>query len=733
MGQDISLPVVSSIPNSTTIYNKTQPTIDIMNKVLDFILKNADYRDMIALANEKECSKWIIIAENKLLELFQKIKLQPELKDGVLYLKKVDELKQNNDISGCKLLAAFFIRLFQVVGALSLSIMDTKIPDRADYLITAESKQTERKGVPFFSGTQEQKKKRFFGGELEQELIEKISPKISIFRRYLTPTGKNTYFLTSIAKSREAAFNIPGYSISIKDDKLIFVSTLGGSTIKFDLIIKESELLVDVFERNGKEYPYTESFTYSPQKDETIKVRFLDTREPIDFADFITSVRNKIAQLPASQTVKILNELGYLENSRVQQYYKKIKDIKFGSEENSGIFVKETDYKSEDPRFDFGYPIKKDNIQFNLVVSFTLLITKTVQNEEDTYTVEITKLRNDSSSKSLEFEPSFDFENEKEEELDPKLQTADKTTRKFTVKTGFDSFTKEPTNRRQTIPKYLQNMFEIIKNQALSTLDTGAIKSKQGYLNPIDDSSIKNTRLKTRELWTNLIRTPPVKSFCTARALQLLNISGLQKIIPEKIRPLIFNTSFDLVKDGSLPTPGKPITTSIGIKALQSLYDDFSSIYKGETYDPKIKTKNFSLGKIVLESFIENEELRKNIETLDGIIENSSEKVDPFESKTDRLKVSRLREQARLLFQKQFEHTVKVNKLLQKLFIFSDPITLNPSILAKGIKGVEEIAAEARNLLTEYYSQCQVEYSKGVRILTNRQVSISPNPAPSKA
>lgn len=723
MGQDISLPVTSGIPDSTTIYNKTQPTIDIMNKVLDFILKNADYRDMIALANDNECKKWIIIAENRLSELFQKIKVQPELKNGVLYLKKVDTLKNNNELLGCKLLAAFFIRLFQVVGALSLSIMDTKIPDRSDYLISDEPKRIERKGVPFFTGTQGQKKKRFFGGEIEQKDLGTISPTIHIFRRYLTSSGTNTYTLSSIPTTRQNAYNIPGYKISIEDDKLIFISTLGSSVIKFDLIVKESEFLINVFERNGKDYPYSESFTFSPQKDETIRVKFLQDREPIDFADFITNVRSKISQLPPSQTVQILNELGYLETSRIQPYYKKIKDIKFGSEENSGIFVKETNYKSEQPRFSFGYPIKKENTQLNLLVSFTLLITKIVQQGIYTYTVEITNLVNDSSSKLLQFEPSFDFDNEEEEDLDPELQTASKTTRKFTVKSGLGSFTTEPTNRRQTIPVYLQKMFEIIKKQALNTLDMGITTSKEGYLNPLDDSSIKNTRLKTRELWTNLIRSPPVKSFCTARALQLLNISGLQKNIPEKIRPLIFNTSFDLIKDGTLPKPGQPITTSVGIKALSSLYDNFDSIYKTQYIQ-----NNLSIGKLVL-SFLKEQ---KDLKSITEIIEEPGSKIEPFDSKTNRQKVDNLRKQARLLFQIQFNHTEKVNNLLRKLFVFSDPITLNPNILSKGLKGIEEIASEARGVLIDYYSNCQIEYAKGVEFLRKEPPTRSQAPMPIK-
>jgi hypothetical protein len=728
MGQGISLSL-NDIPDTTTIYNKTQPTIDIMNKVLDFILKNADYRDMIALANDKECEKWIIISENKLLKLFQKINLQPEQKNGVLYLKKIDTLKQNNDIVGCKLLAAFFIRLFQVVGALSLSVMDTKIPDRADYLVTDEPKQTERKGIPFFNPEGEKKKRySFFGGLIEEKNIGSIPTNLQIFRRYLTVASSNTYSLTTLPKQKSDAYNVPGYIISTKNNKLIFTSTIGSNAIIFELAVKESEFLIDVITRNGKDYPYSDNFTYAIQTDQSIIVTYISDKKSrdIDFVEFITELRNKIAQLPASQTVKILNDLNYLEQSNVDPYLKKIKGIKFDNEENSGIFLKEKNFKSDEPRFIFGYPIKKDNYRFDLLISFTLLIVKSIQEEIEVYTVEVSKEENNSTSEKLKFKPDFNFENI-DEDLDPKLKSSNKTTRRFTVKSGLGAFTSEPTNRVQTIPNYLQNLFNIIKNQALSVIETGVLTSKQGYINPVDDSSLKNTRLKTRELWTNLIRSPPVKSFCTARALQLLNISGLQKNIPDKIRPLIYNTSFDLIKDGSLPRPGQPITTSIGIKALQSLYSNFTDIYDSSTISSTATASSVPLGKILIESFVENEELRKSIKALDNITEESGSKEDVFISKDNKQKVSQLREQARLLFQTQFEHTSKVNTLLQKLFVFSDPITLNPNILSKGIRGIEEVASEARNLLTEYYSSCQIHYNKGIKII--RPPSLAPAPA----
>jgi hypothetical protein len=46
--------------------------------------------------------------------------------------------------------------------------------------------------------------------------------------------------------------------------------------------------------------------------------------------------------------------------------------------------------------------------------------------------------------------------------------------------------------------------------------------------------------------------------------------------------------------------------------------------------------------------------------------------------------------------------------------------------MEKGIKGIEEVALEARELLTSYYADCQSEYNIGVKALS----SVKLNPAP---
>ena len=65
-------------------------------------------------------------------------------------------------------------------------------------------------------------------------------------------------------------------------------------------------------------------------------------------------------------------------------------------------------------------------------------------------------------------------------------------------------------------------------------------------------------------------------------------------------------------------------------------------------------------------------------------------------------------------------------KLLNKLFTIDNSITLNNDILSKGIRGIEEVALEARDLLSDYYSNCQIKYNEGVKIIQKPIVAPAP-------
>ena len=89
---------------------------------------------------------------------------------------------------------------------------------------------------------------------------------------------------------------------------------------------------------------------------------------------------------------------------------------------------------------------------------------------------------------------------------------------------------------------------------------------------------------------------------------------------------------------------------------------------------------------------------------------------------SDEAAANSLRVAAQNLLAKQLQHTVKVMNILKKLFVItpSRPILLQPAIEAGGMDAVEKVAAEARDLLIDYYSSCEVTYRDAVQDLKER-------------
>ena len=69
----------------------------------------------------------------------------------------------------------------------------------------------------------------------------------------------------------------------------------------------------------------------------------------------------------------------------------------------------------------------------------------------------------------------------------------------------------------------------------------------------------------------------------------------------------------------------------------------------------------------------------------------------------------------------QINHTANVTKVLSKLFLLpivsGKPLQIHPNVKKNGMQEVNIIAAEARNLLVEYYSQCEIMYRRGAEFL----------------
>jgi hypothetical protein len=123
---------------------KTMPTREEMLRVTDdgkyfiehaffFMSSQMNMRDFLLMVQPARCSEMIFLTAKALETSFQKYKIAPSRgKDGFVYFKKIDDFKgrcrgqmtESSTYSVCVTIAMFYVRIFQIYGALSLTILD---------------------------------------------------------------------------------------------------------------------------------------------------------------------------------------------------------------------------------------------------------------------------------------------------------------------------------------------------------------------------------------------------------------------------------------------------------------------------------------------------------------------------------------------------------------------------------------------------------------------------------
>jgi hypothetical protein len=124
-----------SIPANLTrekVFELTRNTRALMNVLMDYMLKEVTVRDFLALSNPTECKKYVIFMANTLHKYFYELQIVPTKdKRGVIAFRPVKELiapPEEGDSSErqslCLTLAYFYTRIFQIYGALALTLID---------------------------------------------------------------------------------------------------------------------------------------------------------------------------------------------------------------------------------------------------------------------------------------------------------------------------------------------------------------------------------------------------------------------------------------------------------------------------------------------------------------------------------------------------------------------------------------------------------------------------------
>jgi hypothetical protein len=134
MGAGSSLP--KRMPSLAAYKGKVLPTQLVVNNIFQFMMSEVEIQDLLKLANPRYCRDYVFVTKEALSKIFDEIQIEPKLgSKDVLYFQSVKKLTfaDEKDASSqklyrdmlCKQLAFFYVRIFQVFGALALTVIDS--------------------------------------------------------------------------------------------------------------------------------------------------------------------------------------------------------------------------------------------------------------------------------------------------------------------------------------------------------------------------------------------------------------------------------------------------------------------------------------------------------------------------------------------------------------------------------------------------------------------------------
>ena len=221
--------------------------------------------------------------------------------------------------------------------------------------------------------------------------------------------------------------------------------------------------------------------------------------------------------------------------------------------------------------------------------------------------------------------------------------------------------------------------------------------------------------------------------FCVARALQLLDAEALASPGLRPMKSYICSTKFSL--PSSAPTSGQKLSTMDSLKATDQLFK--TGIKHDEKGAVKVDVEDMAAYKQFLTTIqgLFGKPGSAAPSRLDDILARqppevcASMGVKQYLQITEPASVKKIYGVIRAMYGRQMEHTKAVMKFYQtrlfKIAQIKNPATgqptqyveIHPTILKGGIDELAKVSAEARNLLIQYYSQCEKMYQDGIKMI----------------
>ena len=143
-------PSVIQITDRQKLLEATKNTRGLMDEILEYFLKQVNIRDFSLLSSPTECKKYVIVMANALQSFFYQIGIEPiQGKDGIIAFREIKDLavpssdaERKRKQSLCLMLSYFYTRVFQIYGALALTLIDdSSIGREKGILFSGEDKK----------------------------------------------------------------------------------------------------------------------------------------------------------------------------------------------------------------------------------------------------------------------------------------------------------------------------------------------------------------------------------------------------------------------------------------------------------------------------------------------------------------------------------------------------------------------------------------------------------------
>ena len=153
---------VSSASRETSL-TATIPVRKVCDQILEMMLKTINIRDFYMMSTKEECKRYVIFLANKMDQTFHSLRFAPTRgAAGMIFFEPIDLLqkptpeKQAERQSLCLFLSYFFVRIFQIYGALAITLIDDAnvfVKFRGEKGLTEEQKARPYRGITEARGT----------------------------------------------------------------------------------------------------------------------------------------------------------------------------------------------------------------------------------------------------------------------------------------------------------------------------------------------------------------------------------------------------------------------------------------------------------------------------------------------------------------------------------------------------------------------------------------------------